>query len=473
MITKGELTIRPDKIIIPFNLQNGFGKKYVSLRYLGLLQNGDLEEYCAELRACLISGTKNEQILKKLDALFYNGELLGKSAMLEEDKAWYAELRSAIINGISDEDKLRAEILFFVSKVTKNYTVLEGVLRKVQFANFSSPKEFSTIYEHFARQSTSSGEKKEQLANIRDRAFRILINQTQIALRELKDAGKESEMEDLYRMYQDNLFFVTYYRLSDYILDNLLLRMDFKKKGSFRAFYYNLVHIPYCKNKDDKKIQEERIGQRQKVINWIKESNNKDFVCEALSGAYWHENEENIRRDIEDFLDEQEKENGMGELKLRIYPESFNFEKFKEYRQKKTPTQEKKVDPAPKRKIDPAEYDRLKRKVRNEGIKQIVRDTYEEGEKRQPPDKEPLKALARQIMDGWTSGYIPMEDAEIFQREIAKYDYFISRIIDLHALTPCSAEIILAETNGSAEQIKEFNSQQKQIADARNIIKNE
>lgn len=370
----------------------------------------------------------------------------------------YAVLKNALTNGMLDQEP-RLDILDFVSSKTKKYILLYAVLEKV---DFTREKEFSVIYGNFARQSIDSRDKKQRLSDLRDAAVETLINQTDRALNQLsqkktrglseklkpEEKQKVSELSDI---FQNNLLFITGYEMSDYIFWEILQRLDFHRENFFKIFYKNLIKTRGTEE------------QRQKIIEYVKTSQNKNFIKEALSVAFTHEISDEIMKDILVFIDAKEKAKDNPEkIILNVPLSSLNYEKYEEYKEKKGKDTEKKLILL-SIKID--DNDRLAckkmvKRIQLEGTKTVVSGFHNK------EDKTKLTQFAEIIFKAILIELVTApSDIEEIQKEVAKYDWQLSRNMDpknIHGV--CSAQIIIDKENNSQE-ITDFNELVKKIAE--------
>ncbi len=352
--------------------------------------------------------------------------------------------------GLAADDPLRAEILYFVSSVTKQYDILYAVLDKARFANLDHPKEFEIIYGNFAKQSSTSSEKRQKLAALRNRAVEILLAQNETAGLRFKQERSSLSCEEralrlakLAKLYQDNLMVITRYKLSDYIIDILLTYMDFRPESSFRLFYQNIV-----------RSEDDTTEERWRIVSWIEATRDKAFIRTALSHVYRYEKLPEILDQVEVFLDQQKQPGGLGEMRLRVPPTSLNYERYMIYwnkRQPKTPTAETELKNI---NIDQKKCEALKRRIEREGIKKIVSDAFCD---------QRLMQLAAEVVDAWIIWAISTEEAEEFKQRIGNYDWMISRTIKQPSRGFSSADI--GRTELAPEDVAKANQQTREIAD--------
>lgn len=422
------------RIAVPTTIKD-FGNIYVFLRYLGTSYlNGEYEYYFARLRATLITGTKEK----------INTTILEEAFRVSAWKTTFtlAELVQALCSGIDANDPLRLEKLAFVSSVTKQYNILYATIEK---ADFPRDKEFPLIYGNFARQSTDSKEKRQRLMAIRDKAVEVMTEQ-------IKGTMESQPSEELKSLYQKNLLFVTGYEMSDYILEEVLEKMDFRMRIIFKTFYQNLTKIDNADihQQDERKRQElKREIQRQRVIEWIKTSNDTAFIRMTLSVAFTYEISPEILDDILSFLDTREDRNpNADKIILKIPFCSFNYENYEEHKKRRAGITEEKKSPIPvgTAKEDKKKYEALADSIKDEGCKTVVFTAY---------SKNSFPQLVNDILGAVLFGLITHEDTENLQREIAKFDWQTSQRIsqkDIRGI--CSADIFKEET---PLQVTEFN----------------
>jgi len=445
---------------------------------LGLtLKAGDLEDLFIALRTALIKGEIGEGHLNALRDLFGKGLisipfetvraiqncLMKNNPLREIDLEQMRDaieqgmidipckmLCSLLKQGISPDDPLRADILHFVSSVTKQYDILYAVLDKARFADLDHLKEFEIIYGNLAKQSSTSSEKRQKLANIRNRAVEILLAQNETACLKFKQERasltreeRDQRLARLNRLFQDNLMVVTRYKLSDYIVDVLLAELDFHPESSFRIFYQNIVL-----SEDDTTLE------RWRIVNWIEITRDKAFIRTTLSHVYRYEKSTEILDQLEAFLDQQKKEGGLGEIILRVPPSSWNYERYMTYKNKereKVPTTSGGIE---NKNIDRKKCEAFKRRIGQEGIKKIVSDAFCD---------QRLIQLASEVIDAWTLRIISTEEAEEFKQRISNYDWKIASNIKPPSRGFSSADI--SRTEMTPEDVEKFNQQAREIAD--------
>lgn len=406
------------KITYPTEIEE-FGKLYVLLRYLGTAyNNGNEEEYFARLRVALLIGLEGLKEPIKMDIL--------KKAL--NDPIIYKEIEKAISTGIDSDNCRRFEIIDFVTSVTKQYRILYAALNLVKFPY---GKEFTTIYGNFAIQSTNSGEKREKLLSIRTIAVEKLIEQTEKSMTDIdKEEGmgideKKKRKTELADRFQRNLMFVTTYTMSDEILNKLLLKMNFHKRGSFYSFYKHLVLIDNCKNNDEDYVQKERLEQRWQVVHWIMTSKDKAFIKEAFSAVFTIENNIKILNSILAFLDLLEDEGGEVEKIELVIPtssltSSLNREIYNNHQRKRKGLHEGSSKRVESKKINKEECECLAKNIKQLEIEEIVNKASN--------DKE-LTRLVEVTMSALASGKIKKSEAEKIRDNVCKYNPSIAREI--------------------------------------------
>ena len=388
------------------------------------------------------------------------------SGKTKKHQILYDILKNALTNGMLDQE-FRFDILDFVSGKTKKYWLLYAVLEGV---DFTREKEFSIIYGNFARQPIDSRDKRQNLSDLRDAAVETLISQTDQTLNQLsqkKTRGlsekpkpeEEQKISELSDIFQNNLLFITNYEMSDYIFGEILKRLDFHRENFFKIFYKNLIPLKISDMEDQR--WEDR---RQLVIEYVKTDKDKDFIKKALSVAFTHERLDKIMEDILAFIDAKEKaEENPEKIILNVPLSSLNYEKYEEYKEKKDKDTEKKsvlfsikID-----EDDKSACKKMIKRIQLEGTKTVVSGFYDKD------DKKKLTRFAEIIFQAILTGLITAEsDIEEIQREVAKYDWQLSRNIDPKNIrATCSAEIIVIEAESDLQQILDFNELVKKIAE--------